>query len=691
MLLWLLGAPSAWPPDDMTSDDSLDPSLLSDTLPAGVRVREQIIEGFIRSLPEGRLYRVQHATTGAQAMLLEYLPEAWVRRVGENVSVIPGRGPEFRAGMQRFLLRAQQLKAMSHPSLPHLIDLIPSHGTAFAVYPLANLRTLAEVVEQAGGRLPLSQVWPWLNACSDLAQWLHDQGRIHGGFDPHAVWVLDDDRLLLPPPELEEGYRPPSPWVALEQTVLASSGTPRGPWTDVYGVGALASFMLTGQGPKSATRRAMAAPRPPGSGPGWVDSRSAALDPIPGVLKAAIRVSLMPNPRERPQDIGQFRAMLGLAEQMSGQGSGGQDGFLDTDTGDSGFGALAGDPAAAQHKMNRDAQRAFARALQPHGALEADAGPKRQAATILQDRPGPTHIPTLVMPLPAQLPATMKSSALDSDEGSTAEGADVAGRVGLREQALTLLSASVARPPEADVGRALADGLQPTQPAAWSESRDMPETRPLTRSSVLRSEPAQRIRRGPREMLVAGVAVLGLLATWWLVEPRSPSAASSGSAARGPSTQAPVGVAVSTAALPATATADATAAVPAAPPAPLTPASAAAVAKVEPERVASLDPDALLRAAAPAAGKGQSSPVAAEAPASQAAQTPPAALTAKPSTGLPSPAPRSSAPAQSLAQASVAKPAAKPVEGNAGKCRQALLEKSLGFPRGADDVGKFCR
>lgn len=305
--------------------DRPDPSPLSDTLPVGTRIRDQVIEAFLRSLPEGRLYRVKHAQTGAEAMLQEYLPEACARRVGQGIALIPGRGPEFRAGMQRFLLRAQQLKSLSHAALPALSDLMPSHGTAFAVMPLMNVRTLAEVVEAEGGRLPLAQIWPWLNTCCDLAQWLHDQGRIHGALEPGSIWVLDEQRLLLPPPELEEGYRPPSPWVALEQTVLASSGTPRGPWTDVYGIGALASFMLTGQGPKSAARRTVAPVRSGANGNGhgggaptvWADSRSGGLDPIPGVLKAAIRVSLMPNPRERPQDIGQFKAMLGLAEQLS--------------------------------------------------------------------------------------------------------------------------------------------------------------------------------------------------------------------------------------------------------------------------------------------------------------------------------------------------------------------------------------
>ena len=659
----------------MTPREPPDVSLMSDTLPAGVRVREQIIEGFIRGLPEGRLYRVQHAVTGQQAMLHEYLPEAWVRRVGDNVSVIPGRGPEFRAGMQRFLLRAQQLRAMSHPTLPPLLDLIPSHGTAFAVYPLASVRTLAEVVEQEGGRLPLAQVWPWLNACCDLAQWLHDQGRIHGGFDPNSVWVLENGQLMLPPPELEEGYRPPSPWVALEQTVLASTGTPRGPWTDVYGVGGLACFMLTGQGPKNVARRAMAAPRPPGTGPGWVDSRSAALDPVPGVLKAAIRVSLMPNPRERPQDIGQFRAMLGLAEQMTAHGTPVSEGWLDTEVGDSGFGGLSGDTAGSQQQLGRDAHRAIARGRQPSaGAATERAGaaqavPKRQAATILQERSVATHIPTLVMPLPTHLPAQGQAPADGRAGGHAIPSADPPALSGVSAGAglavmLPLASTLTTSPA---LPAAEAEAYPQTQPAAWTESREMPDTRPMPAllggASASRSRPA----RGIRELAVAGVAVFGLALTWWLMAPQAPQPTVAIEAAPlAPSEQARQGLPT-----PAVVAAAPVAAV-------AGPAEAVALAPLT-TRTAAFDPDRILQQEPPAAGpvSGPADP-----------RRVPEAVT----TPASPPVSGGAAPGAAAATAG-SRTSAPPKAGDtaATRCRQALLEKSLGMASAAADVGKYCR
>jgi hypothetical protein len=669
----------------MTPDEPHDVSLMSDTLPAGVRVREQIIEGFIRGLPEGRLYRVQHAVTGEQAMLHEYLPEAWVRRVGDNVSVIPGRGPEFRAGMQRFLLRAQQLRAMTHPTMPVLLDLIPSHGTAFAVYPLSRIRTLAEVVEQEGGRLALAQVWPWLNACCDLAQWLHDQGRIHGGFDPHSVWVQENGQLLLPPPELEEGYRPPSPWVALEQTVLASSGTPRGPWTDVYGVGGLACFMLTGQGPKNVMRRAMAAPRPAGSGPGWVDSRSAALDPVPGVLKAAIRVSLMPNPRERPQDIGQFRAMLGLAEQMSAHGSAVGDGFPDTEVGDSGFGGLAGDISGSPQPLGRDAQRAFARALQPGAgpsanecAPPAPAVPKRQVGTILQERAVAAHIPTLVMPLtgqlPAQLPAQVQHPAEGLMAGASAASLQAANQPATASGVTPAVGLAVMVPTPGAMGVSsspapLGAAYPQTQPAAWTESREMPETRPMPLLLGNSSSPRRRFVRGTRELALAGVAVLGLAMAWWLMAPgaQQPMVA----AEAGP----PVAAEATRPALPAPP------AVAAAPTAAVAgPTEAAALPP--PTRTAALDPDRLLAQGPPAAGPASATtetPKSEPAPAPAPAPAPPTVSTGTAAGPAVSPAvPRGAAQAKASDTA-------------ASRCRQALLEKSLGMASAASDVGKYCR
>jgi hypothetical protein len=291
---------------------------MRDALAPGTRVQDHVIEQWLRAVPDGHLYRVSHFESGDLGTLHEYLPRAWSVREGEMVVALTGRGPEFRAGLQRFLLRARQLKQVEHPALPTVTDLWSCNGTAYALFPAFTGQSLSEVVADQGGALQLSTAWPWLATCCDLAERLHAQGRIHGAWDPSAIWVLSDRKLVLPAPEVDGGSQQPSPWVALEQTVLAPGRAQRGPWTDVFGIGALAGFMLTGLNPSMLARQ-LASQRPvSGAEPGTLDSEvdgDADMQPQTGRLLTAIRASLSPNPRERPQDIAQFRAMIGLTQQ----------------------------------------------------------------------------------------------------------------------------------------------------------------------------------------------------------------------------------------------------------------------------------------------------------------------------------------------------------------------------------------
>jgi hypothetical protein len=290
----------------------VDPNVTAEAavpLPAGTRLHDHVIETCLRAVPDGYVYRVVQTQTGAVAALHEYLPAAWAFRDTEGVLAKPGRGREFQVGLRRFLLRARQLRELEHPSLPRLIEAWPSHGTACILTAPAAERTLSDVVTSAGGRLPLDQAWPWLCACCDLAEWLHQQGKIHGAWDPETIGVTEDNRLILPMPEVDGPAHPASPWMPLEQTALAPKGVQRGPWTDVFGISGLAAYMLTGQSPALARRQPTApvintTPR--------ASRTSASADTLPRAMMAAIRVSLLPNARQRPQDIAQLKTMMGL-------------------------------------------------------------------------------------------------------------------------------------------------------------------------------------------------------------------------------------------------------------------------------------------------------------------------------------------------------------------------------------------
>lgn len=88
---------------------------------------------------------------------------------------------------------------------------------------------------------------------------LHEAGQVHGGICPAAVVHGPSGELLLatppvaPTPDAEDAPRQAG-YAAFEQ-YTDDPAYPCGPWTDVYGLAALAYFLATGSAPPSALAR----------------------------------------------------------------------------------------------------------------------------------------------------------------------------------------------------------------------------------------------------------------------------------------------------------------------------------------------------------------------------------------------------------------------------------------------------
>lgn len=676
---------------------------MRDALAPGTRVQDHVIEQWLRAVPDGHLYRVSHIESGDLGTLHEYLPRAWSVREGELVVALTGRGPEFRAGLQRFLLRARQLKQVEHPALPTVIDLWSCNGTAYALFPAFTGQSLSEVVADQGGALQLSTAWPWLATCCDLAERLHAQGRIHGAWDPSAIWVLSDRKLVLPAPEVDGGSQQPSPWVALEQTVLAPGRAQRGPWTDVFGIGALAGFMLTGLNPSMLARQ-LASQRPAAgaetSAPDSAADGDTDMQAQTGRLLTAIRASLSPNPRERPQDIAQFRALIGLTPQAPVHR------HLQVLSPKAGEIQTGGNPMASARPVRSERPRVSAPRITRSagtaaGETAAAAVPPRApgkavippppaapSATAGEGPLAPVELPTLPgdlelkppQALPAEASATSEPSAQPVPEpGDAKPGAETAARTGgkpARVPALKLKSSGGRRPTPASEGVTAKIQLPPDKvplpvpygsptSADEADATDYPVVTtvlaglPAPMSSTGHASPSAGASASPRpvrksanhEVWLAVAAALVVAMLWFFVDtPRMPELASA----------------------PASPEADRTAQLermlernpPAAGPGPGAPAAVAAPAVAAPAL-----------ASASGAQEGRPAPAAAEVAA------PTVATAARPADGSETPPP---APARAETP-----PAARPAP-RLPRCTQALLEQSLGSG-GAAQVSRECR
>lgn len=213
---------------------------------------------------------------------------------------------------------AAMLMRLNHPRLPQLIDYIPAGPgqPAMLVTDFAEGENLSDYFERRGRRLPVREVIDiGVQLCGALA-YLHAQSPpvVHRDLKPSNVMIdrtgfvrlidfgiarlvragADSDTQLLGTP----GFAAP------EQAGEAGQSDPR---SDIYALGALLRYLLSGGEPASA---AAAADHPAAGLP-------AALPPG---LKQAVASMLQRAPARRPAEAGEAERLLALAAVEAGAG-----------------------------------------------------------------------------------------------------------------------------------------------------------------------------------------------------------------------------------------------------------------------------------------------------------------------------------------------------------------------------------
>jgi serine/threonine protein kinase len=254
----------------------------------------------------------------------EYLPAHLAMRGAEG----PGlalRGAEhqdaFLRGLQSFLNEARLLAQFDHPSLVRVYRFWEENHTAYMAMPFCDGPTLAAA--RRSMLRPPEEAWlrdqlllPLIGALEAL----HSANCLHRDVSPDNILLLADGRPML----LDFGSarrvagdmtQPltalvnPS-YAAIEQ-FAASTSLPQGPWTDIYGLGCVAYFALSGRPPTPATVRAIndTATMPAVELGRLLEQSFPGLHYSPTLL-AAIDAALAVKPGDRPQTVRELRERL---------------------------------------------------------------------------------------------------------------------------------------------------------------------------------------------------------------------------------------------------------------------------------------------------------------------------------------------------------------------------------------------
>lgn len=282
---------------------------------AGARLGEFDVRAVLGLGQYGFVYRVWDPESEAEYAVKEYLPQHLAVRDGAK-SVAP-RSPAdaeaFAQGLRFFIDEGKLLSQLRHPSLVHVYGSWEENGTAYMAMDLVPGRNLRETM-LARGRAPReSALRAWLDDLLGALETLHQAGLQHRDIGPTSIVVGPDNRPVLmdmgTPRRVasargETGPAGPRESFAAPEQYGNDHGHPRGPWTDVYALGAVLRLMMTGKAPAPAPQRAASAEA---ASLAWAPPARERYGPY---LLATVDWMLSPRPQDRPQSVDALRAVL---------------------------------------------------------------------------------------------------------------------------------------------------------------------------------------------------------------------------------------------------------------------------------------------------------------------------------------------------------------------------------------------
>jgi formylglycine-generating enzyme required for sulfatase activity/tRNA A-37 threonylcarbamoyl transferase component Bud32 len=215
---------------------------------------------------------------------------------------------DFAERQERFVNEAMILKGCQHPHIVQVYELIQEDGLWGMVMEYIHGEELAHYADESG-QIPEDEALGYIGQISEAIAYCHEQGFLHRDVKPNNILlrhktkqaVLIDFGLAVANNSIDTtnsttaGYAPPEQYKAGES----------GPYSDVYALAATCYHLLTAQVPIPANFRSYIDMPAPQHFNKTVSDR----------VNEAILQGMANEPAERPQNIAEFRKMLGLDQE----------------------------------------------------------------------------------------------------------------------------------------------------------------------------------------------------------------------------------------------------------------------------------------------------------------------------------------------------------------------------------------
>lgn len=242
------------------------------TLPVGYQLNDYRIESVLGFGGFGITYKAIDMNLDMTVALKEYYPSAWCSRAKDTFEVaanpfgqelINDKEPFFDWGLIRFLTEAKTLARLQHPNVVRIKRFFESNGSAYIVMEYEAGEPLSHRLEERG-TLSEGELIRLLRELLTALEAIHDAGFLHRDLKPSNIYInqryghvvlLDFGAARETPDEsthtvtnlFSPGYSPPEQYSA--------SSINNGPWSDIYALGAILYYAVTGNKPLDAMTR----------------------------------------------------------------------------------------------------------------------------------------------------------------------------------------------------------------------------------------------------------------------------------------------------------------------------------------------------------------------------------------------------------------------------------------------------
>ena len=309
-------------PSQPTDDGSTVPRgrRSGNALADGARLAEFEVRGVIGEGGFGIVYLAWDGSLQRQVAIKEYMPATLAARThGSLVMPRTDKSTEtFALGLRSFVNEAQLLASFDHPSLLKVYRFWEANGTAYMVMPYYQGTTLKKALNALDA--PPEEGWlrRQLGQLLDALDVMHGGHCYHRDIAPDNILLLDNGTPLLLDfgaarrvigdathaltAFLKPGYAPVEQYAEMPTMK-------QGPWTDLYALGSVVHYAITGRTPPESVARLV--------NDTMVPLATVAAGRYSDRFLRAIDHALAVRPEARPQSAIELRDEIGLEERRA--------------------------------------------------------------------------------------------------------------------------------------------------------------------------------------------------------------------------------------------------------------------------------------------------------------------------------------------------------------------------------------